>query len=257
MNFSFYRRVHGVFFLCILTYPVFSQRIPVFPDPGEATISQQVHQLTEKTYGIDQELVCGEVYEDHYRGAIGTPFFMNEDFTPGKVCYKQHEYNNLSIKYDIYEHRLLADYKHNNSQIRFYLINEFLNSFEVSGRKFVNLTLINNEPQIYQVIESNGAIKCYYSWHKDRVESNHMAPRLSYEFSKDKRKKYLMYNGQVYSFKGKGSFIGVFPKKNHNKIKSYIRQNNIYLANCTDIQMKQLLNYCNSLLSDDEGQAKN
>jgi hypothetical protein len=57
MNFSFYRWPHGVFFLCIFTYPVFSQRIPVSHGPDETTLSQQLNQLTEKTYGIDQEPV--------------------------------------------------------------------------------------------------------------------------------------------------------------------------------------------------------
>ena len=216
------------------------------------TIFSELYQIAEKTYGINQELICGELYENLYLGALGTPFIIKEEFTKGSVCYKGKVYNDLQLMYDIYEQKVLIDYRTEHTQLRVYLTKNFLTEFEIYNKKFKKLDLFDDGLDFYQVLEAGEELKCYYHWYKSRVESNHLYPRVSYEFSSDKKKKYLYINGTYTGFRGKSSFISAFPKNKRKSIKKFIKQNKIYMADISDTAMQQLLDYCNSLLDTNE-----
>lgn len=235
--------------LMLLNAGIYAQVVDKDESPKAPSTFEEISQITEQTYGINQELICGELYENLYQGAYGTPFLIKEEFTNGSVVYKGIKYNDLQLMYDIYEHKLLLEYKFERSHIRVYLTNSFLTEFEIYNKEFKKLDLFDEDPKFYQVMEAGKNLTYYCYWLKSRTESNHLYPRISYEFSKDKRKRYLYINGDFSSFRGKNSFIAAFPKIIRKPIKKYLKQNQIYIAECSDTAMQQLLEYCNSLLN--------
>lgn len=208
-------------------------------------------EATEKTYAIDQILVCGEIFEDIYRGALGSPYFISDNFIKSTLLFKGRKYIDLPIKYDIYNQKILVDYQSDESRLLFYIPNEFIEQFEIKGKTFESIT-IHDTPQIYQVLEASDSLKCLYSWYKIRTESNHLGTRLSYEFSKEKQKKYILLNGELSKFSGKGSFLAIFPKTFKKQLKEFINSRKVVFSNFTDSDMLQLINYCNTLLTDNE-----
>ena len=207
----------------------------------------EIYSLTEKALGIDQELVIGEMYEDHYRGAIRHPFLLEDKFTNGSIIFKNKTYNNLNLKYDIYDQKVIVDYYYNQTQLRFCLQNEFLDQFVIYDKIFKKIKLDGKDEAIYQVIE-NENLTCLYYWFRVRTESDHLLPKISYEFSPEKRKRYLMVRGELSSFRSNASFIKSFPKNIRKPIKKKIKSSKLFVASANDTQMQNLLDFCNSLL---------
>ena len=209
---------------------------------------EKVVQFTTETYGINQDLVCGEVYENLYPNAIGHPFLFENEFITGNFIFKHKQYKNFPLKYDIAEQRVIINYNTNNSDIKYYLPNEFLNEFEIYNKKFQKLSIRNKPERFYQVIEASDSLKFYFTYDKEKTFSDHMGTTVSYKFSSSKRKGYLMINGDIYNFHGKASIVKRFPKQIQKQLNKEIKNSHIQVQIAKDNELLKLLEICNNLL---------
>lgn len=204
------------------------------------------YQQFEKLYGLDQNLVNGVRYIPEYPGSDGHPFLDDEHFSYGTIQIGPKSYSNVLIAYNVYKQNIIMQYtSFAGGPEMIILPNQHIQSFQLDLRKFEKLDPGAEGEKYYQVIDGGG-LKCYYYWTK--VLNRSTSPGGSfYNFSSLKRKFYLLKKGEVYSFKSKGSFIGLFESQYKKAIKSYFRENRIRMKLISDKKMIGLLKFCNEL----------
>lgn len=208
--------------------------------------NEDLYQTIQYVYGFDQELVNGIFYENHYQRALGHPFWGVDAFYTGEIHFRNKYYKNVSMKLDIYQHRLLMDYHKDNRQVRIIIPNSFISDFILQGKLFVNST-IHNQTGFYQVVGEPGGLQCFYYWYKNRNESEHNRTTLSYAFTEAKRKYFLRIDNNYIRYYNNSSFVNAFPKEIKSNIKKYLKTRKIKVKHTKDESLVELLNYCNSL----------
>jgi hypothetical protein len=198
-------------------------------------------------YGIDQQLANGVYFEDIYYNALGHPNLMGDTFQKGNVVYRNQQYYQLDLKYDIHSGHLLLKHHLPEIELVTILTNEFVASFDLNERKFEKISFPDKEPEFYQIIMDQGNIHCYYKWFKVRKESITDDKKLRYKFSGDNRKAYVFIDGQLIRFYRNGSFWRLFPDDLELKVFSYLRRNKVKVKSASDQEMKDLIMFCQDL----------
>jgi hypothetical protein len=205
-----------------------------------------LYQSVVNIYGFDQVLVNGIGYEDEYRGTEGNPF-LYEQLNKGSLVFREREYQGVDIKYDIYKQRVILYIQQNNSNTWIIPPNDFISAFHIGDQLFVKYSF-QGEPRFYQVIFDTEELKCLYYWSKLRYDSDHNIDYNSSRFTDSERETYLFTGGVLKKYSENRSFVGLFPKESRVRIKQYIENNKIKVANCSDAEMKKLVTYCKTLL---------
>ncbi|MBN2520760.1 MAG: hypothetical protein JXB17_09670 [Bacteroidales bacterium] len=201
----------------------------------------------KKANGIDHNLINGYQYIKLYLKANGHAFFDKDEFLPGKIIINNKLYNDVYLKYDILNQNVILLYKNSfggNNQI--VLHNHAINQFELKNKIFVNLLFPEIGNKYFQVI-SNSTIKCYYLWYKE-IRNTSWSIDSYYEYSDQRKKTYLLINGELLRYRGNISFIKLFPKKKQEYIKQYIKTNAIKLKKASDKTVNELIIYCENLI---------
>lgn len=195
------------------------------------------------SYGPDYNLINGIKYLYLYSNVDGHPFFAENQFYSGSLVMADKEYQNVYLKYDLYNQNMILQYSHfigGTDQIL--LQNEFIHEFKIDGTLFRKYSFPETGTKFYQVVTS-GKIYCLYYWGKDLNYST-----LSfYNFTPQKKVSYIVKNGNPYRFKSKKQFRRLFPVQHQKEIKQFIRKNKIRLKNESDGNMRRLLVFCNQL----------
>lgn len=217
---------------------------------NQNNIYKNIYTAANNELGFDQELVNGIYFEYNYRNALGHPYLLDDAFHEGNVVFRGKQYFGLKFKYDIYEQELLVQYPHNESKVIFYLPKEHITEFTILEMNFIKLGIQDDGDQFYQVIGKNMPIKAVNKWRKQRNDSDHMMPFLSYEFSKSHKSTYLFINKQLMRYRANRSFVKKFNKTHQKSIKQHIKSNDIKVKHCSPKELASLLAYCNSLYSE-------
>jgi hypothetical protein len=202
-------------------------------------------ELVDETYGPDQHLINGIEYFNLHIHSSGHKFLDEDKFYKGRVTIDNKVYNEVLLKYDIFNQQLLLLIQHplgGNKQI--ILNNLRVDEFEINGRIFHKYTFSGNGLQFYQVI-GNDEMACLYHFSKNEIPRTLDRYTLS-EFTDVKKKSYIYWQSALHEFKGTRSFLRIFPD-HQPQIKSFIRQNKLRVRKLSDPQMHRLIGYCNSI----------
>ena len=202
--------------------------------------------LFKKAIGLDQNLINGYQYINHYPKAKGHAYFGNNEFLPGRIIVNGKEYNNVYLKYDIYNQHILLKYKNSyGGSNHLILHNHSIEEFEIDDKIFKKLQFPNTQTQFYQIIAEN-KITCLYSWAK-KINTVSGTLESYYEYSDQSKKSYLVINGQLHNYKGNRSFLKLFSGNQKIKIKQYLNNRKIKLKKASDKTMKTLIDFCANL----------
>ncbi len=191
----------------------------------------------DQSYGPDYNLINGIKYLYLYSSVTGHPFFGENQFYTGSLVIANREYQDIYLKYDIYNQDMILQYSPfigGTDQIL--LKNEFISEFKIDGKLFRKYSFSETSTRFYQVVTS-GKIYCLYLWEKEL----NFSTLSSYNFSPQKKKSYIVKNSKLYRFKSKKQFRKLFPVQHQKKIKQFIRNNKIRLKNASDDTMRRLL----------------
>jgi hypothetical protein len=215
------------------------------PD-GSSDYWNELYKSVINTYGFDQVLVNGIIYEDNYRGKIGHPFLLEDQFYKGTLVFREKEYKGINIKYDIYKQQVVLYVMQNNSVAWVIPPNDFITAFSLGEKLFVKHAF-HGEPRFYQMVYDTEKLKCLYYWSKLRYDSDHNSEYISAKFTKSERITYLMADGVFTKYRNNRSFVSLFPHEHQIRIKQYIKTTKINVARSSDGMIHELLSYCNSL----------
>lgn len=210
---------------------------------NEAEQFSNVHEAAVKEFGINPLLRIGIYYEDFYYNAKGHPFLLDNQYHSGSLEYQNVRYDNLKLKFDIFDKQLLILHEDGSENLQNYLSTEFIGAFSINGMKFRKLSMDDHDPSFFQIIEDGNEIMCCYQWYKTRSESRE-GEFKNFVFSESKLKRYLLINDVFYKYHNNRTFLKSFPVDLRVIIKSHLRSNSIKVDRAGDLIMSELIQYC-------------
>jgi len=215
--------------------------------------AQSVNELKQSfidSYGPDQNLVSGIRYYNLHAQYAGHKFFQDDKFVKGKLYLESGIYDDVLLKYNLYGQQLIIQiHFKDGTHTEIIVTDSRLKGFELEQRSFKKLYFPQTDTLLFQLI-GDGDPVCYYHWTIE-VIPNSTGLQSVYEFSKMKRKSYVLTGSTLHSFRGARSFAKVFPA-HRPQVMSYIRKEKIRLRKANDGQMKGLILHCTNLLNTGE-----
>ncbi|MDO6491591.1 hypothetical protein Q4487_01685 [Cellulophaga sp. 3_MG-2023] len=189
----------------------------------------------EKTVIYNGFLDDGDGYFEKNRSFENTNrYYKQFEFFNGSIVYDKQLFNNVKIKYDVFEDELLINLKNsNNNLITIQPINNKVDSFMLNSQYFVNIDNLTVEQGSYngyvELLLNNENFQFYKKHIKSRIEkrSNN---KLLYQFS-DRNYNLLHYNKSLIKIKKIRNLSKIFPE-----YKSVIRKYSVnYKSNDSNI----------------------
>jgi hypothetical protein len=211
----------------------------------DKNIIVQLNSLVTESYGPDQHLINGIESVNLHLRSEGHKFLGEDKYYPGRVVIDGQVYHDVSLKYDIFNQRLLLLVQHQSAGPKQIILNNLrINEFEINGRTFRKYTFPGSGTRFYQVMGSD-EMACLY--HFSKLENLNPVDRYTLSrFTDERKKSYLYWHTDLHEFKSARLFVRIFPD-HQPEIKAFIRKNNFRFRNINDSQMLSLISYCNSL----------
>ncbi|MBN2350180.1 MAG: hypothetical protein JXJ22_15175 [Bacteroidales bacterium] len=205
----------------------------------------------ENIYGYDQNLVNGIQYDNLYPMANGHPFLDNDIFYPATIDINHQHYDNLKLKYNIFDQNIIVEYT-NAKQEQFHLIvnNVFVDKFTLNSRIFRPYNFNDYGTHFYQVV-GEGYITVLYYWHKKYSLSNNTRYSI-YNFHTQKHTSYLLIDNKLLHYRSRHSFCKLLPESIRKEVKTYIIKNNIKVRKSADQRIIDLVIKCNTLIQNNK-----
>lgn len=197
----------------------------------------------DKLYGLDVLLTNGKKYFPDNNPVISYPFWQSQDPFLADLTISGKTFKNQRIKYNLNKQEFLLLYtNYNGQQGQIILNNSAIDSVNTGMYKFVPRAFPEIRQQFVQLIHQ-GNLSCYIGWYKE-LKLNTMGPNAGFEYTKDFRIYYLVYNGTVYQFTNKSSFLRIFNLKERVSIREYISSNRLRFRKMDDNSLRRLITYC-------------
>jgi hypothetical protein len=201
----------------------------------------------EQFYGADYNLINGTRYVNLYITAEGHPFLGEDSFYRGNIVINNKTYVDAEIRYDICNQKIILQYPYfSGNKDKIVLNEEFIGEFETDGRLFRKYSFPGIGPRFYQVV-SQGNIYCLYHWKKDLIKGSSV--QSFYKYSPEKHLSYLVIDNKLCPFNGRISFLKLLPGEYNKKIIQFLRSNKIWIRDASDMQIRQIMDYCNELIN--------
>lgn len=233
---------------------------------------------SQSYYSINDEIINGCVYPLPNSKINGHPY-LNGQWTGAIFFVNNKKYTNLLIKYDLTIDDIILKAEIENGIQKLINVNKFqIDSFIIGKSLFVNshilylernfdavqsLTLSVNEISVrvssrvmtseekkHTYLEQVYKGKCslYKEYKKIFIkEYNNITPYGKY--SSIRTNLYFYNNAELINVDRRSLFIRCFEKEKQNEIKSFMKKNNIIYKKASQQQLKELMNYCSTLIS--------
>ena len=131
-----------IFFLLIAFLPciVFAQA-----DPSDAD---------RQTVDFTAEIFNGKEHPGYIAGIIGTAYYLDNDWQPGTIVYRDIYYPSMLVKYDLVQKEIII--RHPASKMAITLFTPRVSSFSISGKKFIRISENDTSclaPGIYEEVQ--------------------------------------------------------------------------------------------------------
>lgn len=201
----------------------------------------------DKAYGLDPLLYNGKYYSYFVpRWTEGTQFLNGPDAVKGFVTKRGVTYDNLLLKYDVYNQQLILQYKTNTGADHLIIISDvWLEKFNLGDVHFEMLAIQDTLRRIYQVM-GTGPIRALYSWSKKLDITNQIGSE-NHVFLPSMKESYLLIDTKLLKYKKNRSFVRLFDPAKQVVLKKYLRQHKIKVKKASNQVVTELINYCNTL----------
>ncbi len=208
--------------------------------------AENVYELVELKYGIDQLLVNGKYFENIYINDLGHPYFSEDEFKKGYLVLHNQTFDNLKLKYNIWDQTLLVPYSH-MPNAAFIPPVDFIREFGINGHLFKKIKFENQKDQFFEEIYS-GEINLLCSWYKSRDKSEHKVTFMAHKFSEPRKKLYVVVDNKPCIVNNRKALTRLFPE-HKNEINQYIKAHKLKLYKSSNKQLSDLMAFCEKLTS--------
>ncbi len=196
----------------------------------------------DKQYGLDLTIYQGRAYQPEVNVESGFPFWTQEPFFTGSLVVDGQKYDSLLLKIDIYNHQLILGFHDLNGALKQVIVDPLLpDSVLVNGTVFIPTLHLKMPGRLVELIYM-GKISCCVFWEKQK-QLNTNSNSKGYYFSKQKNRRYFVYQGNLFTFSSLSQFCLFFDKHQSEKIKQFAKINGIKFRKCNSFQLKQLIEF--------------
>jgi len=243
-------RIHDPKVVSVATLILLLCICPVRGQQSSADDPMAFHELVDRAYGQDQELVNGRQYYDHHPRSLGNPYLLEGFVHQGSVSLRGVTYYNVWLRYDIFGQQVEVEYSTmSGADNQVVLVSDRLGEFRIGQHHFKNVSFPGKEKRIYQVIGSERMI-CYISWEKKLIPRVGDAGHTE-QYTPPKRSYLLELDGAIHEFQSKRDFVKLFPQEHKKAIKSLVRQNNMHFRIASPEQLNLFLMAASRLLNEE------
>ncbi|HPE77692.1 MAG TPA: hypothetical protein PLC80_16485 [Draconibacterium sp.] len=215
---------------------------------GELT---ELFNLAESSYPINDEYINGFIYPVPKVRILGDPYFNTKEWVEGSLFINGRTYSGIFMKYDLIIDELIIKVKTELNIERLLAINKSqVDSFKIGSSLFVNSGILfeNENRNTYYEKIYKGKLSVYRQFQKTFIEMyNSSSPEG--KFSAQKSNIYILQNNEFTNINSAKSFFACFDKPEQEKIRRYLKSKNITYKKMTDSQMIDLMNFCNTNIS--------
>lgn len=112
------------------------------PNLTDSIAIKNTFSIFRQGIAVQLRLYNGIEEREYTSELIGSPYYLNDSLTSGSVTYDGIKYNNVFLMYDMLKESVIIKYFDTPFRIR--LLNDKLNSFNLSGHQFVRITPKDN-----------------------------------------------------------------------------------------------------------------
>lgn len=212
-----------------------------------ATEFYQLKDYFDHSYGADYNLLNGKKYYRLYFNTIGHPFFNEDQFTKGSLLINGVLYEDVLIKYDIYNKQVVLQRNGQWGQIeQLILTKEFIDEFTLDGKLFRKMSFPETGTRFFQIVNT-GEAPCFLLWGKTMSIEG---ATLITHFTQQKGEIYLLVSDQLNLIRNISSLIEIFGKQNSREIRRFKRRHKVSFRKVSDESLRELVNYCVNLTND-------
>ncbi len=202
-------------------------------------------------YGLDPLLYNGRAYSYIKPANVkGSQYLFENGFTRGTVEIDTVLYKEVLVNYDIFNQLLVIQYTNPGGGVNVLSESDaWLKRFRIAGCNFELVKLDDSTKRIFQTIGSGGYRILYY-WRKN-INLNNPSAFTGLDFGNPQRQTFIQFQNRVKPYTFNRSFIRLFEPTLRNRVREYLRSNRIRVRNASDETMKHLIDFCNTLATDD------
>lgn len=223
-----------IIFLFITFFQIISC-LPGISRPVEATGTN-----TSDTIDV-QTLYNGRAWRNLYYRVRGDQFLFTSDFMPGSVTIHGKEFNNIQVKYDIYNDELLTFTGHG---IIVQLNKEMTDLFNMNYNnqvyyfKRMDADSVNSLSGYVNILY-NGPSPLYVKYRKEILM---LAVENKFDLFNEIDRIYLQKDGKIIPINGKKEFLGLL-KDHKQQVHSFIKSNKIRITKKNPESFKPVIEY--------------
>lgn len=208
-----------------------------------------VCQSQPELFGLNPELYSGCLYTYRLnKDTKGNQYFDSPEFSNGYAILNGKKYDNILLNLDIVNELPLLQFTQKNGFTASLIlpVNQ-LEEFSLEKQRFrVFASASDSVKQIYQVIGTD-SIQIFYHWSK-RLKTGGVSGSNQIDIIYEPTKRYLLLDGNLYSYSNKGSFIKRFPKDYRSKITAFMKEIGMKRMKDSEQKLLTLIDYCNTLI---------
>lgn len=215
---------------------------------GQERFIDSLRNEYDELYGSDIILNNGRKYFPTTTQAKGHPFYSQEGFI-GSITVNGKKFADQNLKYEINKQLFLLNYlDRNNQNCLLILNNAFIDTVRTTDAVFIrnNYTEIK-QPFVQQIYD--GQLKCLVAIHKE-LDFTSMGVNTGYSYSKALKSYYLVFDGKVYQFSNKASFLKIFPALIKTPIRARISQLQLKFRSIDDKKLNELVEFCDHAMAE-------
>lgn len=199
---------------------------------------------------LDPTLVNGKQYTFQLPNDVqGHQYLWSNIFFKGSVFSKGQQYDNQLLRYDIYNQQVTLKFVDQFGSEKIIILSDaWLNGFTLDEKKFEFITALGEQKKVFQTIGSEN-LRVLYFW-KKQMKLDGTSGKSFYRFTDPQRECYIQIGEKVYPYKRNRSFASAFGKGKDQVVANHLRKNRIKVSRANDLQMEELVKYCNSITQD-------
>jgi len=211
------------------------------------TLADEILGLSESFYRSDDRLLNGKYYVPKHYFAEGHPYLYSKDWIIGNLYIKGIQYENVTIKYNIEDDKIILKAVYENRISKDILMhNTFIDSLSIGSTMFHNTSNLYKENAIgIAELISRGKYMAYF---KHSIEfKDELSERYRYgKYLKAKKKLYIFDGSKFIPIIASKDLVSLFPDS-ENDILAFMRKNGIRFKKASSNQISILMNYCENL----------
>jgi hypothetical protein len=232
-------------FLHLVTIPLVSFYFCLPVLSSDLGMCKQAIQIPQMPQQDKQLLYNGRVWRSLYYNVRGDEFLFSKDYLKGTVYINGKTFNNIDIKYDIYNDEIIIML---NLGTHIQLNKEMVTGFDIIFNnikyRFTKLTIDSLSAINYYVnVLYEGKTALYLKYKKEIKE---LAIENKYDEFYQKQMLYFMKDGMSYRISGKKDLLRLL-KDDNLQIRAFIKQQKIKTKNNKPESFIPILDYYDSL----------